>query len=428
MSSKHYDAAIVGAGFTGLSAALELHEAGRSFVVLEARDRVGGRVEATVNGLGEAIDTGGQYLCEDMPEVMALAKRYGKTLVESYVEGGMAVQPRQASAADFDDLYGRVTAIRDRMNCVDPDDPAVDGLSVGAWLDRQPDRADAKSGFQSSIEGLWCQPVENIPLWYLIENDRRITNEVFELQCFLKETMHSLAADLARPLGASLWLGCPVKRIEVTDNGAVVHVAGERFHARGVIVAVPPATARRIAFEPPLPVETRHALEVWKSGTVIKLLLRYREPFWRRSGLSGSVFWLEPHGIYACDASHDDGHAALVVFIGGSLALEWGASGEERLRQMVLTKLADALGPDAAQPLDILSRDWSNDRWSGGAYSDVVADPAARDAENVLCRGFGPVSFACSELSPSFPGYIEGAIVAGRIAARTVLGRLAEAG
>ncbi len=426
MSSKRYDAVIVGAGFTGLSAALALHEAGRSFVVLEARDRVGGRVEAGINGLGEAIDTGGQYLCEDMPEVMALAKCYGKTLVESYVEGGMAVQPAPASASDFDDLYGRVTAIRDRMNCVDPDDPSIAGLSVGAWLEMQPDRADAKSGFQSSIEGLWCQPVENVPLWYLIENDRRITNEVFELQYFLEETMHSLAADMAQPLEACLRLGRPVERIEIEGDGAVVHTGGESFSARAVIVAVPPATTRRIAFVPPLPAETRHALEVWKSGTVIKLLLRYREPFWRKAGLSGSVFWLEPHGIYACDASRDDEHAALIMFVGGRLALEWGALGDGGLRQAVLGKLADALGPDAAQPLDILSRDWSNDRWSGGAYSDVVADPTARGAEDILRRGFGPVSFACSELSPSFPGYIEGAIVAGRLAARQVIGRLKE--
>jgi monoamine oxidase len=426
LSSKRYDAVIVGAGFTGLSAALALRDAGRSFVVLEARDRVGGRVEAMVNGLGEAIDTGGQFLCEDMPEVMALAKQHGKTFVESYIEGGMAVQPGPSGESDFDDLYERVTAIRDRMNGIDPDDPSIDGLSVGAWLDKQPDRADAKSGFQSSIEGLWCQPIENVPLWYLISNDRRINNEVFELQYFLKETMHSLAADLARPLGASLRLGCPVDRIETGEGGLVVHAGGESFSAREVIVSVPPVVARRIVFAPPLPADTRHALEVWKSGTVIKLLLRYREPFWRSAGLSGSVFWLEPHGLYACDASRDDDHAALVVFVGGRLALEWGALGEDGLRQALLAKLSKALGPDAAQPLDMLSRDWSNDRWSGGAYSDVVADPAARDAEDVLRRGAGPVSFACSELSPSFPGYIEGAIIAGRIGARVVVDRLKE--
>ena len=78
---------IVGAGFTGLSAALELNKADIDFLLLEARDRVGGRVEATLNGLGERIDSGGQFLCEDMPELMALLQARGKTLVEAHIEG-----------------------------------------------------------------------------------------------------------------------------------------------------------------------------------------------------------------------------------------------------------------------------------------------------------------------------------------------------
>jgi monoamine oxidase len=81
------DVVIVGAGFTGLSAALELKKAGIDVLLLEARDRVGGRVEAVRNGLGERIDSGGQFLCEDMPQLMELARARGKTLVETYVDG-----------------------------------------------------------------------------------------------------------------------------------------------------------------------------------------------------------------------------------------------------------------------------------------------------------------------------------------------------
>ncbi len=65
---------VVGAGFTGLSAATELERAGIDFVLLEARDRVGGRVEAKMNNLDDLYDTGGQFICDDMPEIMALAR------------------------------------------------------------------------------------------------------------------------------------------------------------------------------------------------------------------------------------------------------------------------------------------------------------------------------------------------------------------
>ncbi|TIX96815.1 MAG: FAD-dependent oxidoreductase, partial [Mesorhizobium sp.] len=207
------DVAIVGAGFTGLSAAHELNKAGIDFVLLEARGRVGGRVESKWNGLGEQIDSGGQFLCEDMPELMALVRTLGKTLVETYVKGEVIAQPLTGEQ-DAERIYYASRAIRDRMNAIAPGDPTIAGLTVAAWLDRQNDPGEAKAAFRSMIEGLWCQALEKLPLWHLIDNDRRITNEVSELQYFVHETMQSLADDLAEDLGDRLRLNTPVRTIE----------------------------------------------------------------------------------------------------------------------------------------------------------------------------------------------------------------------
>ena len=185
--------------------------------------------------------------------------------------------------------------------------------------------------------------------------------------------------------------------------------------------------ARKIIFHPSLPEATNNALASWKSGTVVKLLIRYTEPFWRRTGLSGSVIWVDPRGLYACDASHDDQHPALVVFVGGPIAVEWSSHDEETLKQEVVSRLVVALGPNAGAPLDILLRNWIDDTWSGGGYSDIVEVMNATEAENTLRRGFAGITFASSELSPSFPGYIEGAIIAGRLAAQQVIERLQSA-
>ena len=89
-----------------------------------------------------------------------------------------------------------------------------------------------------------------------------------------------------------------------------------------------------------------------------------------------------------------------------------------------LRKVREALGPDAGDILDFSSRDWIHDRWSGGAYSDLIVDVTARDAEQTILAGAPPVHFAASELSPSFPGYVEGGIVAGRIAAGKIIAEL----
>ena len=419
------DVVIVGAGFTGLSAAQELRRAGVDFVILEARDRVGGRVEARRNGLGELVDTGGQFLCEDMPELMALVKARGKTLVEAYVDGEFIAQP-PLPGDEAERNYLRVMEIRERMNGIEPDDPAIAGQTVAEWLERQHDPADAKAGFRSMIEGLWCQALEKVPLWHLIDNDRRITNDQSELQYFLAETMQSLADDLARDLGDRLRLGMAVTAIEHAPGGVRV-LAGDRvFEARSVLVAVPPMMASKLAFSPPLPARLRRALGVWHSGVVIKVLVRYARAFWRERGLSGMVMWRNLPGLFACDVGKDENHPALVVFIGGPLALRWGNLDEAALRGEVMSRLVAALGPEAGAVLDFSYRSWIDDAWSGGAYSDLILDVNATDAEDMLLAGAPPVHFASSELSPSFPGYIEGAIVAGRVAARKVIADLQE--
>jgi monoamine oxidase len=420
------DVVIVGAGFTGLSAAHALKAAGVDFLLLEARDRVGGRVEARQNGLGERIDSGGQFLCQDMPELMALVEAYGKTLVETYVDGEFLAQPAMSEAA-AERTYLASMAIRERMNSISPDDPAIAGLTVATWLDSQQDPEDAKGAFRSMIEGLWCLALEKVPLWYLIDNDRRVTNEVPELQYFLRETMQSLAEDLAGDLGGRVRRYEPVFRIEHGQDGVRVTSANGTIAARAALMALPPVTASKLDFAPALPATTERALGVWESGMAIKLLLRYAKPFWRERGLSGMVMWRDPPGLFACDAGMDGDHAALVVFVGGPLALRWRGSGDAVLRGEVTARLTRALGPDAAEILDISIRDWTGDRWSGGAYSDLIVDVTARDAERTLLAGAPPVHFASSELSPSFPGYIEGAIVAGRIAAHKIVAELQSA-
>ncbi|MER8383317.1 flavin monoamine oxidase family protein [Mesorhizobium sp. M0142] len=411
---------VVGAGFTGLSAAHELNNAGVDFVLLEARDRVGGRVEAMPNGLGERIDSGGQFLCEDMPELMALVRARGKTLVGTHFAGEFITQPRM-SEAQAERTYGTAMRIRERMNAIAPDDPAIAGLTVAAWLDRQNDPDEAKAVFHSLIEGLWCLAMERLPLWYLIDNDRRITNEVSELQYFVRETMHSLADDLARDLGGRLRLNTPVKTIERRAEGVRVVSAAGSIEARAVLVAVPPMMASRLDFVPLLPAALEAALGVWQSGAVIKMLARYPTAFWRDRGLSGMVMWRDPHGLFACDAGNDDGHPALVVFIGGPLARRWRELGEAELRAKVTSKLEQALGAEAAGFSDLSYRDWTDDRWSGGGYSDLIVDATATNAERIIRAGAPPVHFASSELSPSFPGYVEGAIVAGRKMARRLI-------
>jgi len=414
---------VVGAGFARLSAAAELDAAGVSCLIVEANDRVGGRVEARPNPLGELTDTGGQYVCEGMDEVIALARALGKTFVDGLHDGDMVLSPPLASTGD--ELYAAIMSIRARERSLDPADPAIAGLSVAAWARMQPEGEPAISAYLSAMEGLWCQPTDELPLWYLVSNDRRITNKVPELQYFLSETMQSLADDLARPLGDRLSLG--ERAVGIAVGGGVARLRTDRreLAARHVVLAIPPAQAAGLYFKPGLPADLARTLPAWRPGRVVKVQLRYAEAFWRRQGRSGSVYFLDPLGLYICDASASDDRPALVAFAGGAMLADWRRGGEAGFLERLRAKLGATLGPEAASPIAVLARDWTGDPFCGGAYSDSVIDLAARDAEDALRRGMPGVSFASSELSPSYPGYIEGAIIAGRAGAAQAIAALA---
>lgn len=413
---ERVDVVVAGAGLTGLAAARELASAGLSIAVLEARDRVGGRVESRVGPSGERFDTGGQFVCDDMPGIMALVRKLGGTLLDMRRPG----PPLDVPALSGADLEARVDALRERVAALDPDDPALAGRSVEDWLvasDIEPAVAEA---FRSLVDSLWCLDPAEFPLWHMIENERRFTNEVTELQYCVGETMHTLAERMAAPLGAALRLETPVAAVERGGERLLVETATGPIDAGFVLLAMPPAMAARVRLDPPASPGLARALAVWKAGDVIKVMLRYPRPFWRERGLSGTVRWLEPRGLFACDASRRDEHA-LVLFVGASMSRRLADRPDEEIAAWSADTVAAAFGGGTPQPIDIHVRNWCGDPWSGGAYSDLIRDAAARDAQAVLMEGAGRLRFASSELSPSFPGYMEGALVAGRLAARRIV-------
>src|SRR5690606_5116698 len=138
--------------------------------------------------------------------------------------------------------------------------------SVAAWLAAQDEPAEVKAAFRSMIEGLWCLDLDVLPVWHLIDNDRRITNAAGELQYQLAETMHSLAADLARGLGHRVRLATPVERVERRADGVRVVAQGGALAADAALVAAPPVAASRIAHAPALPTALTRALGAWRSG------------------------------------------------------------------------------------------------------------------------------------------------------------------
>ncbi|MFN3216651.1 MAG: flavin monoamine oxidase family protein [Acidimicrobiales bacterium] len=434
------DVIVIGAGFAGLAAATALEVQGRSVLVLEARDRIGGKVTSGPDELGRRVDLGGQWVCDDMPNVLELIDRHGLTLVAPQRRGRRIAHP----VGDFDAIHGAFDEAIDEAHDQTSDE------SFGDVARRLP--ADVAVGVRASAQSTMCVDPDRYPAWHIADMFARAPMNVEELQYYVAETIHELALRMAAGLAEPVRTGVRVTAVErrgdrviVTtstaaalvgsggDGGAGVDGAVETgggaetdggaddivFEARHVVLAVPPQVVPDIAHTPALPADVVRSCRAFVAGQVRKVLVRYDRPFWNDLGLEGTVQFTDPTTLYLSATTNDEG-AGLVAFVGGALSEHVRTLEASERKATLLALFADALGPEALQPISWVERDWVPDDLGAGGYQSVLVDPTARDAHDVLRRGLARVLFASTEISPSFPGYIEGAICAGRAAASAI--------
>ena len=291
---------------------------------------------------------------------MALARRAARRSSRPMSRASSSPS-RAMPAAEAERIYAGSMAIRDAHERDRPGDPAIAGLTVAAWLDRQPDRRRRQGGVPLDDRGLVVRGARTAAA---VVSDRQRPphhQRGVGAAVFPAETMHSLADDLAGDLGDRLRLEHAGEDASSTARTACASSSPTGVgRGRAALVAVPPMMASRLDFAPPLPAGLRTALGVWQSGSGDQGAGALSpRAFWRERGLSGMVMWRDPPGLFACDASKDDGHPTLVVFVGGPLALRWRGLGEPALRAEVTARLAAALGPEAGDIHRLQLRDWT---------------------------------------------------------------------
>ncbi len=446
---EHVDAVVVGAGYAGLAAALDLTAAGASVRVLEASDRVGGRVW-TRDEEGIRVDHGGQWVGAAHTAFLRWADRLGCERFPTYDEGRhlelwpdspplphvSGSYPGAHDSAGFSALVAEIDALAAE---VDPEHPEGcrhltpwDSRTFEDWLGSTDNSTDARRRMRLVVQGLWASEPRDLSLFHALFYVAA-GGGLGPLLATIGGAQDSRFVDgadaparaAATHLGAAVRLGSPVSRVEQDQRGVTVHTPAGPVRARRAVVTGTPAAQARITFSPQLPAPRRRWIARSPMGDVAKVHVTYNRPFWRERGLSGQLTTYDGSPVaYTFDNSPGDGSRGVIAaFVYGDDYRDWSAQPHEARRKAVLDVLA-ALGDESARPLSYLELLWPEEPWAEGAYAAIPTPGTWRAHASGRREPVGRVHWAGTETAGVGNGYIEGAIRSGERAAGEVLAAL----
>ncbi|BEL02170.1 FAD-dependent oxidoreductase [Actinoplanes sichuanensis] len=431
---------VVGAGLGGLTAATDLDAAGVDVVVLEARDRVGGRTHGIEVASGTWADAGAAYLGDRHTELHKLMAGLGLSATPTAMRGGSRFAlghgektragrfpPLNAVALGemFDRLYDLVDAVRPDAPWLTPDAAALDSTTAAAWAAANLRHPDARLFFPLFLgEMMAADPaaisVLHMALYLRAGGGIRYLN-AFDggaQQDRVLGGAHQVAERLAGQLGDRVWLGHPVHAVEQDGGGVSVRSGDRCLTGDAVIVAVPPLLAQAIDFRPGLPAP--RATAATGRGCAVKVQLVYPRAAWHEQGLSGWSVSATGPLLSTVDDSPPGGAGVLTGFVTGAEAYRFAGLDPVAREAEVLSQVGE-LFPRLGRPVAVHITDWVNEPYSKGCYAAVFGPGDWTRLGPHLIAPHGRVHWAGTETSTEFFGLMEGAIRSGHRVADEVL-------
>ncbi len=447
MSVEKTDVVVVGAGLAGLTAARDLQRAGTEVVLLEARDRVGGRTLNHVFEDGTIVELGGQWIGPSQDRMLALADELGIGLFPTYEAGenvfhaGGAVRRWQGEgfgldeneAADVEQLQRGLEALAGEVPLDAPWEASraaeLDDATLDAWLVEHARTDTGLRFFRLSTTALFAAEAKQMSLLHFLfyihsgglldmlvstgggAQERRVVGGSQEL-CFR----------MAEQLGDAVRLAAPVSLVRQNGEGVVVAHEDGAISARRVVIAVPPALACRLRYVPTLPALRDQLTQQMPMGWVVKVHARYEEPFWRRDGLSGFAMSLDEPMSLTYDNSPPDGRSGVLLgFFEGDHATEASLMSADTRRRCALNCFGRYFGSRALEPAEYIDLDWADEEWSRGCYGGRLTVGSWTRYAQALRDPVGRIHWAGAETSDVWNGYMDGAVRSGERAAREVV-------
>lgn len=448
MSDRSCDVVIIGAGPSGLSAARTLQAAGKEVVVLEARDRVGGRTW-TNHVDGQMYELGGQWISPDQTALLALVEEMGKETYPRYREGdsvyiapdgtrtvysGDMFPVEESTQAEMQRLIDTLDELAARIGPVAPWDDSeaaeLDSISFHHWLREQSHDELACANIGMFIAGgMLTKPATTFSALQAIlmaasaGSFTNLVDDHFILDRRVVGGMQSVSEQMAADLGEGVVrLDSPVRTIHWTDDAVVVDSDTVTVHASSAIIAVPPNLYSRISYVPHLPRLQQISHQHQSMGLVIKVHATYLTPFWREDGLCGTGFGADRlvQEVYD-NTNHGEEQGTLVGFISDIRADEMWALDEKARKQAIVEALAEFLGPKALEPTVFYLSDFGDEEWTRGAYATSYDLGGLHRWGPVQNEPVGPMHFASSDIAAHGYQHVDGAIRIGQDTAAKIL-------
>jgi len=429
---------VVGGGFSGLAAAYELSRVGYDVTVVEARNRVGGRVISFGDLVpGKNVEGGGELIGSNHPAWNGYAKQFGLKFLdatEEDLEAPVVLNGKRLSSDESDALWEEMekafnTVVADASK-IDADEPwkaanaaALDKRTLGSWIDALDASPVCKTGLHTMMmadNGMvteWQSYLANLAMVKGGGLEKYWTeSEVYRCQGGNQQLARKFVDAIGAP---KVMTRAIVRAIAVTDKSVRVTLAsGKILEGDHLLLTAPPPVWNRIAIDPALPSGL-----VPQMGTNVKFLMAVNGPFWRRAELGPEMMTDGPVSLswHATDGQRGAGEA-LVAFSGGTAAdtcREWTATTRNANYLSELQKIYKGVRASFVRSRFM---DWPSDPWVKASYSFPAPGQVTTQGPTFR-EGIGRLHFAGEYTSYAFMGYMEGALNSGAAAARRIATR-----
>lgn len=447
VNNDFYDVIVVGGGFAGLTAARQLVEVGKKVKLLEARDRVGGRIYTKQIDEKTYVDLGGQWIGPTQDRVYALANEFNIKIFPSYHTGthlvvlqdklkyyqGLIPNVDFLSLLNLDFVVKKLNRLSKTISLSEPwaspNAKILDSQTVATFLGKNIYFNNARQILEIGLETVFgCSMAEISLLHALFYIKSGVDLEhLFNLtggaqQDRIVGGAQTIAKHLAEKISPVIELSKIVKRIEQTSDNVLVIGENFQYKAKRVIVALPPTLAGRITYNPCLPWQRDQLTQRVPMGFVIKCFAIYEKPFWRDKNLSGLAVSDGGYLQAAFDGSPvDASRGILLAFSLASRGRKFIELSLEERKEIVLGTFARWFGKEATKPLYYLDHCWAEEEWSRGCYVGIMPPGVWTNYGKALSERVGRIHWAGTETSDIWNGYIEGAIRSGERVVKEIL-------